>query len=131
MIKTVSRRCQGFIDISRHNPYSGEEIEILYGMLYDELSKNFDSSYIYDLFRDIHSLCMQGTITDGLSFDETEGFGIASDTHLYRLNFLQYLLINNKRVFLFLTQVPLDRVPLYINDPKLSLFAKWRLTINK
>lgn len=131
MTRTVSRRCQGFIDISRHNPYSRGEIEVLRNIVYDELPKNFDSGYFYDLFRDIHSLCMQGVITDGLSFDETEGFGVASDTRLYKLNLLQYLLINNKRAFLFLTQVLFDRVPLYINDPKLALFAKWRLIINK
>jgi len=39
--------------------------------------------------------------------------------------------LRDKRLFLFLTQVPLDRVPIYINDPLLAPFARWRLAIAK
>lgn len=38
---------------------------------------------------------------------------------------------NTKEIISFLFYTKLDKVPLFINDPNLKLFAKWRLKIGK
>ena len=35
------------------------------------------------------------------------------------------------RIFTLMYELPIEKVPLYINDPLLALVAKWRLDLNK
>jgi len=131
----VSERSKRYIELAKAVPYSAFELDalkdILYEMFLKELREGIGDVF-QELYLDLTNYIRCGFITDTLDeshvqCEQTEYM----DTRYYELNYMQYLLINHRKVFLFLTHVPIDQVPLYLNDPKLEPFAKWRLTIAK
>jgi len=47
------------------------------------------------------------------------------------INFMQYLLLYHRKLFLFLAVLPLQDVLKYITDENLRPFVEWRLKINR
>lgn len=65
-----------------------------------------------------------GKIEDSLLDDDND------EKYIY-INFMQFLLLYHRRVYLFLRLVPLSNVALYMTDPFLSYLVEWRLKIKK
>ena len=123
-----------YLKVATNVTFSVEELKLLKEPLEalwisEDSGDNFDACFHISCA--IHECITQGHCYDTYNVDETEGKGITSDTRSVPLTIMQYLLINFKRVFFFIALVPLSNVPLYINDPSLELFARWRLTIAK
>lgn len=121
------KRYEKAIELSKSVPYSKEELKILHGLLNYKLI-HLNQFYDDDLSEIIS--CIDGTLSGkGYSIDrEQDSEELA---HFKELNFLQFLLVYFKRIFFFLMYVSSEKVPLYINDHQLGVFAEWRLCINK
>lgn len=113
-----------FIELARFCFYSKEEIKVLSNIL-DKYNTGWDNTD--GLGRDIWYFCSY----DGLMDVSEEDIQVMWDQTIQNINFLQYLLVYHHRVFLFLTCVPLEKVPLYIASKGLEHFAEWRLKIGK
>jgi hypothetical protein len=117
------KRSEKFIKQSISVPFSTEDLRLLYKIVDNEM---MDERGILndDLF----------IIQDSLE-NEINGVGTGVDresdseehAHYKELNFLQYLLVYFKKIYLFLMCVPDDKVPLYINNNQLRAFVLWRL----
>ncbi len=121
----MNTRLKKYISLSRSYPYTEEELKLLYSLINGKLNNDHPSELYNNFLEIMFSL-----------EDEIKGEGILTDLSdddvgLYFLNFLQYLLIYFKRVFLFLICVPVKKVPMYIGDEQLDIFVQWRLQINK
>lgn len=130
----LSVRTKKYMEISDSIEFSKEEMLVLGNLLDIEWSSSiskmdFDTSFF--IAEAIHECVKDGYCSDTYNVNETDGDGMTSNTRSVPLTFMQYLLVNFKRVFFFIVLVPISRVPLYINDPTLALFARWRLTIAK
>lgn len=120
MRATVTKREQRLIDLTKIVSYTKQELRLL-----QNLANGQDCNLWSDMF-DFTSNKFTGI--DVLDDEDVE-YDIAHK----ELNFLQFMLLqrNYRRAFLFLTQVPLKRVPGYITDPRLKVFAEWRMVIQK
>jgi len=126
----LSSRIKKYIEIAKKDIYTPDEYNILLGIL-KSIIQTGDLA-IYNVHEALDDYLRQGYSEDSLDAHYTNSPEAYDDTRYYKLSFLQYVLtgsLGDKKIFIFLTQVPLCRVPLYINDPLLAPFAKWRLTI--
>lgn len=123
----VSSRTKRLIVLADSMNYSREDLKVLYGILSDEFDKDTRNNYVYDLWEEIGSIYEKGHTVDSLTEEATEDGAMIGDTTYYKLDLPEYLLVNHRKVFLFLALVPFKNVPLYTNDPKLAVFARWRL----
>ena len=136
--KLTTKRIQRYVARASTCFYTIKEIETLLEIistqvLSDWRTKGVDDSLFNDIDTDLRSFIKHGSIVDTLNENYVQSTEAVDpgDTRYYNLNLLQYFLINYKRIFLFLTLVPLSNVPLYINDILLKPFVRWRLTIAK
>jgi hypothetical protein len=124
-----------YLNIAYNITFTEKELEVLKNIMDTVIISDYSGEEDFDMCFSIggaiHECSTQGYCYETYNVDETDGDGMISDTRSVPLTFMQYLLVNFKRVFLFIALVPLSRVPLYLNDPVLSLFARWRLTIAK
>jgi hypothetical protein len=116
----VTKRAKKLIEKTRVIPYTCGELQELVKILkgYWE-SDSIDS----DLYFNIEE-CAES----GFHIDRPQGDG-SSDYK--ELNMLQYLMVYHSKIFLFLTCVGQEHVPLYLNRDPLKPFAEWRLQIAK
>jgi hypothetical protein len=121
----LAPRLQGFIDLAKHNPYSNSELTVLLEILSGYFYRDCDNAVYAELYRDLHSLTVSGTIVEVVPGSTNE------DNKFVDLNFMQYLLVNYSKAFLFITLVTLENVPLYLSDSLLAPFANWRLSISR
>jgi hypothetical protein len=123
MGRKISQRLTRCMEIAKTVPYTKEEFSILQQIIDGLFYAEGGSEYYAELSRDIYTISQDGSITETVpgSDDDMGGYG--------SLNLMQYLLVNYRRVFLFLTRVPSENVLLYVNDPILDPFVRWRLTI--
>jgi hypothetical protein len=113
--------------VAEKSPYSDKELSTLRETLFQEYAlTNFTNSDLFEI-----TTSTDNEIVDTLDASHLENPGPLEDARIYILTFLQYLLINYRKIFVFLTQVPIDKVPLYLNKPTIKAFARWRLTIAK
>jgi len=132
-MKRLSTRAQRFIAIAKSTQYTKKEYERLRGILLQGLV-NYDPNVSIETYDSLCEYLDDGHVTDSLDSAHVDSPEAYDDTRYYEITFLEHLLVGDlrdKRLFLFLTQVPLDRVPIYINDPLLAPFARWRLAIAK
>lgn len=119
-------RIQKLVKLAKSAPYTKKELKLLYNLIKSKM----DTSYTLDtnLFDISESLKGEmkgkGTLIDWNSDSEEYA-------SFKNLNFLQFLLVYFKKIFIFLVCVPLERVPIYIGHNQLNDFATWRLLINK
>lgn len=87
-----------------------------------ESSTNQDA---WDLLLDLKYILLEG------GYNVTSVSGFDNDPYPYRgeeiLNFMQYLLVYHRRLYLFFQRVPFHKVPLYIHRRGLRPFVLWRL----
>lgn len=107
-----------FISMASVLPYTKEELKLLLNLLENDLVMPFG-----------HYCSISGALYEQISYG---GFDMDRPDSLdYKhLNFLQYLLIYHRKVFLFLMCVPNRNIPLYMNG-ELGPFVQWRMRINK
>jgi len=118
----MTHRLKRFISIASFVPYTEFELDML---------KRIISNYITDSER-FDSLYGALSQNNHISIDRESFYTFGYEMNIFRdLNFLQFLLVYHRKVFIFLTQVPLKQVPLYIYKPFIKAFAEWRLLINK
>lgn len=130
-LKSRTKKC---MKIAISIKFSTEELIVLENLLktfYDINSTIEQFDIGYTISGAIHECITTGYCYETYNEDEICDEGMTSDTRSVPLTLLQYLFINFKRVFFFIACVPIDRVPIYINDPLLEPFVKWRLTISK
>jgi hypothetical protein len=86
---------------------------------------NIYDDYYWDIACDLDSLLQKG------GYVVTSSINSEGDPYPYRgeelLNFMQYLLVYQRRLYLFFQKVPLNKVPLYIQRKHLKPFVLWRL----
>ena len=107
-------------------PYTEKDLAVLAGIL---MGVNNFNDPVFKPLSDIEDALREhqknGFVEDTLHIEEEENF-----TEKYvRISFMQFLILYHKKVFLFLTRVPLNDVVLYYGDPLLSYFADWRIKI--
>jgi hypothetical protein len=133
MNNKLTARYKKYLVIANSIEFNKEELKLLGDILESKWSNPDFNSPLFDVLFSIGDALRDcnkyGHCYETYNEDETEGAGVISDTRSVPLTFMQYLLINFKKVFFFITFVPLNQVPRYINDPYLAPFAKWRLTI--
>jgi hypothetical protein len=136
MTKELTLRYKRCLAIATTMKFTEDEINLLKNMISEILAQEKylefeDWDRYYEIDSALYDLTKAGHCTETFNEDETLGAGVTSSTEYVPLTFTQFLLVNFRRIFLFIASVPLDRVPLYLNDPRLEPFAKWRLTIAK
>ncbi|RLG10762.1 hypothetical protein DRN73_06995 [Candidatus Pacearchaeota archaeon] len=121
------RRIEKMISLAKSVPYTNDELRILLNLINDKLIDM--NGLINETYLNIVSLIEDQIENRGTYIDR--GSSDSNDYRFKKLNFLQYLLVYFKRIFIFLVYIPLENVPLYINDNQLNPFCHWRLLINK
>jgi len=122
----METRIQKLISLSKAAPYTKEELKFLYGLINDRINNTYPfNNNLFDVSESLKGeIKGEGTLIDWNSDSE-------DSVSFKTLNFLQFLLIYFRKIFLFLVCVPIDRVPLYIEHKELNDFAHWRLSIKK
>lgn len=124
----VPMRKKRLLSLAVSVPYTIEELEVLNGLIgetsYEWRDKFATLSADMYWFVDEESKGLLDITRD----DSDSKWG---NDPKQKINFLQYLLVYELRVYLFLMCVPQNEVIMYINDKYLALFAKWRLLISK
>jgi len=108
---SLGKRMRNLVERARFEPYTREEIDLLQDMV-----NGWDVSFWYELF-------------DFTGRDRKLDLSLGSEDQ--KVNFMTYLLIYHRRIFLFLECVPKMDVPKYLADKRLSRFAEWRMRIHK
>lgn len=121
------KRTEKLIELSKSVPYSKEELRLLRDILDRDMIKEggMTDHDLYDLWDMIEEILSYGGYHIDRESDSEEY------SHYKKLNFLQFLLVYFQKIFLFLICIPVDQVPLYINNNQLKTFVYWRLLINK
>jgi hypothetical protein len=126
MSKRITARMKLLIEKARIVSYSKEEISLLIPIL-EEYAKNDFIKYNYtDISFEIRSCIKTGSYA--IDRDSYWVFG-EEDNEYKNLNLFQYLLVYHRKVFMFLTCVGREHIPLYLNRDPLIPFAEWRLKI--
>lgn len=116
------KRIDKMLSLSKSVPYTNEELRVLKDLIDNNIMD--ENGITNDNFLELYC-CLIEIISNGSYYiDRPSGT-------FKRLNFLEYLLVYFRKVYLFLTCVSVKNVPLYINDAQLSPFVQWRLFINK
>jgi hypothetical protein len=132
-MKRLSARIQRYMKTAKGSLYTVEEYAGLKRLLWTGLVQDSPDVSV-ETFDALCEYLKDGHVTDSLDSAHVDSPDAYDDTRYYKITFLEHLLVgdrNDHRLFFFLTQVPLDQVPRYINDPVLALFARWRLMISK
>jgi hypothetical protein len=115
-----------------YNPYRPGELADLKERILNASLSDWIGSKVESLLDDISYALYEhlkyGYVYDTVPYEDRDG---DRDERFIEISFMQFLILYHKRVFLFLTQVPLNNVVLYMDDPLLSCFADWRITIGK
>ena len=122
----MKTRIKKLISLSKTAPYTEKELKLLLNLIKGKM----DNTYPFDNNLFDVSVSLKGEIQgEGtlIDWDSDSEDKVSFKT----LNFLQFLLIYFRKIFLFLICVPIERVPLYIGHKELEDFAHWRLSINK
>lgn len=122
----MGTRIQKLISLSKTAPYTEEELKFLYDLIKGSVDNTYPfNNNLFDVSESLKGeIKGEGTLIDWNSDSE-------DNVSFKTLNFLQFLLIYFRKIFLFLICVPFERVPLYIGHKELNDFAHWRLLINK
>ena len=135
MKKNITPRMAEYLTLAKSITFDKKELTILRDIIKAIVLSETEGGDLWEPFQDmydaLHSCLKNGSYHDTYNEDESCDEGVTSDTRYVDLNFLQYALVNCKRVFFFIALVPIARVPIYMNDPILEPFVKWRLTIAK
>ena len=105
------------------SPYSRADVALLSEMLMDSWGQTPEA-----LWKDALSFDLARMEDGTIDVSDDDDFEAGTSK---KLSFLQFLLLWHRKVFLFLTAVPLDGVTKYLGHKKLDTLAEWRLKIGK
>lgn len=131
LIEYLTARKIKFLKIAEMVPYTKKELSMLKSMLDDAwINLNYndpDYSFLQNLYEDVSFALSINCKGEKYFIDRPD----VEDDPMGGLNFMQYLLIYFLKVFIFLTCVKPESVPLYLNKKGFRIFVTWRLKIAK
>ena len=121
----ITARLNKYKSMASVVPYTLDELKSLHDLTM--YSEELDTLNNMSLDTALHEYIHYGKI------DLSLGGGAWLEVTLedMHVNFMQFLLVYYRKVFLFLMCVPIERISLYINHQGLRVFARWRLSIRK
>jgi hypothetical protein len=120
-VLNISQRKQRLVDSVSSVSYNQDELNLLHQII--------ESHITYDLISPPKEESGYMSFLDALRWNSEDGNIWAYGDK--PLTLMQYTLCDFPKVFIFLTQVPLERVPLYLWKPGIAPFAEWRTKIHK
>lgn len=114
----ISQRKLKLVEKTKETPYSTKELQLLNELL--------EAHYKQSTEVKTEEICLSLPL---MITQIIEDDGIWIEDH--KMNLMQYMLYEYPEVFIFLTMVPLNKVPLYLWKPGIAPFAEWRTRINK
>jgi len=139
-MKKITARKLRCLELAKTVPYTYEDYASLLNIL-AEYAKTKAAGFCWagsseaillDLYCRVGNFMHLGSYPLGIRFGWIPKYKeVPKYLHTKNLNFFQYLLTFNRKVFLFMACVPLNKVPLYFETPVIKVFAQWRMQIQK
>jgi len=124
------KRSEKFLDKAKSVPYTNEELKLLQDLIsgYCDPGEDLPFDLWNGLMFAIEEYIRYGGISVNMSSDTILGYESDNCKHL---NFMQYLLVYYRKIFLFLTCVDMNHVALYLKKNPFNIFCEWRYKINQ
>ena len=126
----VSKRLQLLLKKEIEIRYTFDDLKLLYNMLkdvskYDYIRDELCINFCLNEYLNYHSISLDENVEDSYPLTMWEYYSISKEISLSH-----YLLLFYRKVFMFMTCVPLTSVPKYIGT-EMGIYAEWRLQIHK